>query len=338
MSLQMDAWESRLLSQAYAPLAERRRQDVQMGVSRTQQRDAYRTCQELTRQHSRTFFIASALLPAEQRRAMRALYAFCRVSDDLVDEGGSDGAARLQDWRRRSLSSHPMSDEPVVLAWADARARYAIPRQYAEQLLDGIGSDLKPARYQSFAELAQYCYAVASTVGLMSIHIVGYAGHEAIPYAVRLGVALQLTNILRDIGEDWRNGRLYLPLEELAAFGLSEAEIDNGVIDERWRAFMRFQIARARRLYEQALPGIALLERSGRLAIGAAAELYRAILDDIEAHDYDVFRRRAFVSDRKKLMLLPGIWLRARSSAGQWARAGAESGDLLKQAGEVKQR
>ncbi len=312
MSLQLDTWESRLLNQAYAPLLERGRHDEQSGASHAQQRQAYHYCQELTRRHSRTFFMASALLPADQRRAMRALYAFCRVSDDLVDEHAAGGAARLHDWRRRSLSSRPANGEPVVLAWAETRSRYAIPRQYAEQLLDGIGSDLSPARYQTFAELAQYCYAVASTVGLMSIHIVGYTGNEAIPYAVRLGVALQLTNILRDVAEDWRNGRLYLPLEELAAFGLSAADIDRGLVDDRWRSFMRFQIARARGLYAQALPGIALLHRGGRLAIGAAAELYREILNDIEAHDYDVFSRRAFVSDRKKLALLPGIWQRSR--------------------------
>ena len=312
MTVQLDAWENPLLLQAYAPLENRLRHDAQLLADRAQSELAFHHCQVITREHSHTFFVASALLPLSQRKAIRALYAFCRVSDDLVDRAGSDQAARLQEWRQRSLSGQPPADDPVALAWADARARFAIPRQYAEQLLDGIATDLTPTRYQSFAELAQYSYSVASTVGLMSMHIVGYTGTEAIPYAVKLGVALQLTNILRDVGEDWRNGRLYLPEDELAAFGLTDADIARGIVDDRWRAFMRFQIARTRRLYAEALPGVMLLHRKGRLAIAAAAELYRAILDDIEAHDYDVFTHRAHTSTRRKLALLSGIWLRSR--------------------------
>ena len=129
---------------------------------------------------------------------------------------------------------------------------------------------------------------------------------------VKLGVALQLTNILRDVAEDWKNGRVYLPQEELKNFGLSETDVANGRVDNRWRAFMRFQIERTRRLYTEALPGIGMLGRRGRFAIAAAAELYRGILDDIEANDYDVFSRRARVDDRKKIAQLPGIWWRAR--------------------------
>ncbi len=148
----------------------------------------------------------------------------------------------------------------------------------------------------------------------MAMHIVGFAGHKAIPYAIKLGVALQLTNILRDVQEDWENGRLYLPAEELRMFNLSEDDIAAGNIDHRWRAFMRFQIRRARQLYAEALPGVALLGKSGRFAIAAAAELYRAILDDIEEHDYDVFNRRAHTTKQEKLRHLPGIWWRAKTN------------------------
>jgi phytoene synthase len=313
MIVQIDAWESRLLAHAYAPLENRLRHDANLLINRAQYRRAYHHCEAMTRRHSRTFYMASGLLPYDQRLAIRALYAFCRVSDDLVDQNAADRATQLADWRQRSLSGEPQHLDPVILAWADARARFYIPRQYAEQLLDGIASDLTRTRYETFPELADYCYAVASTVGLMSMHIVGYRGKEAIPYAVKLGVALQLTNILRDVGEDWRNGRVYLPQNELAAFALTEADIARGAVDDRWRAFMRFQIERARRLYAEALPGIALLGKSGRFAIRAAAELYQAILEDIEARDYDVFTSRAFVRERKKLTLLPGIWWRARS-------------------------
>ncbi len=312
MTVQIDSWEHRLLAQAYAPLENRRRHDLLPLLDRAHDPAAYDHCRQITREHSRTFFLASALLPREQRRAMHALYAFCRVSDDLVDQNGPDRAEKLADWRQRSLHDHPHDGDPVCLAWADTRARFHIPRQYADQLLDGIATDLTPQRYETFADLTHYCYAVASTVGLMVMHVVGYTSKEAIPYAIKLGVALQITNILRDVGEDWRNGRLYLPQQELAAFGLSDADIAGGVVDDRWRAFMRFQIERARRLFAEALPGVALLGQSGRFAIGAAAELYQAILDDIEANDYDVFSRRAHTGEWQKITLLPGIWWRAR--------------------------
>jgi phytoene synthase len=160
--------------------------------------------------------------------------------------------------------------------------------------------------------LAEYCYGVASTVGLMTMHIIGFSGPEAIPYAVKLGVALQLTNMLRDVDEDWRAGRLYLPQEELAAFNLIEEDIATGNVDDRWREFMRFQIERNRSLYSEALPGIAMLDPDGRFAISASAELYRAILDDIELHDWDVFQRRSYVGTWGKLRRLPGIWWRSK--------------------------
>jgi len=278
-------------------------------------RRAYEACEAITARHSRSFTLASGLLPPDKRRAVRALYAFCRVSDNLVDRPQGDARAALAAWRARALAAQPPAGDPVTAAWADTRRRYRIPLRYAEQLLEGVGRDLRPVKYHTFPELAGYAYAVASTVGLMSMHIIGFSGPEAIPYAIRLGVALQLTNVLRDVGEDLRSGRLYLPLEELAAFGLQEEDLRQekdllaGRVDERWRAFMRFQIQRNRRLYERAWPGIALLDRDGRFAIAAAADLYRAILDDIEAHDYDVFTRRARVSAWGKLRRLPALWL-----------------------------
>jgi phytoene synthase len=170
-------------------------------------------------------------------------------------------------------------------------------------LLDGVERDLDHVRYKSFEELTVYCYDVAYTVGLMSMHIIGYSP-EAIPYAVKMGVALLLTNFLRDIGEDYRAGRLYLPLEDLTAFGLDEHDIASEQVDERWRNLMRFQIDRTRQIYAEAWPGIAYLNPSGRLSAAAAATFYKGILDDIEAHDYDVFTRRAHVSEWNKVRLL----------------------------------
>jgi phytoene synthase len=230
------------------------------------------------------------------------------VSDDIVDRPLGDVTATLTNWRRRALSPTVHPDDLIAVAWADTRHRYQIPHRYAEQFIDGVARDLCQTRYNTFAELAAYAYGVASTVGLMSIHITGFASTEAIVYAVKLGVALQLTNILRDVGEDWRAGRVYLPLDELAAFGLTERDLAAGRVDARWRAFMRFQIARNRHLYAEAWRGIKLLHPEGRFAVAAAGDLYRAILNDIEAHDYDVFNRRAHLTRWQKLRRLPGIW------------------------------
>lgn len=273
---------------------------------------AYACCERITAEQSKSFYLTSRLLPPQKRRAIHALYAFCRVTDNIVDCPDGDCAARLALWRRRALSSGPAPNDPVAMAWSDTRLRYHIPTRYAEQLIEGVALDLERKQYRTFQDLTVYAYSVASTVGLMSMHIIGYAGDEAIPYAIKLGVALQLTNILRDVGQDWRDGRLYLPLQELAAFGLSPDDISAAHADERWREFMRFQIARNRQLYAEAMPGIRLLDRDGRFAVRAAAELYRAILGDIEAHACDVFHRRAYLGKWSKLSRLPGIWLRSQ--------------------------
>jgi phytoene synthase len=268
-------------------------------------RAAYAHCERITQAHSRTFYLVSTFMPPPKRQAIRALYAFCRISDDIVDSSEGDCAAKLASWRVAICDEK--TSNPVLHAWRHTLSRYRIPLGYMFQLLDTLATDLTTTRYATFEPLAHYCYGVASTVGLMSMHIIGFMDERAVEYAVRLGVALQLTNILRDVGEDWRRGRLYLPLDELRAFGLSDSDIEEGRVSEPWRAFMRFQIARVRALYADALPGLALLERDGRFAVAAAAELYSAILNDIEAHDYDVFHRRAQVSASRKLMALPAI-------------------------------
>jgi phytoene synthase len=310
-----DAWEHRLLARAYEPLRSGCFLEP-VAADREALERAYDRCESFTYLHSRTFYVASGLLPKAERRAVRALYAFCRVSDDLVDRVSDDEPwAGLEAWRRRALSSSPSPDDWVALAWTDTCAHYRIPVQYAEQLIEGVARDLRITRYATFDDLASYAYGVASTVGLMAMHIVGFAGEMVIPYAVKLGVALQLTNILRDVGEDWRNGRIYLPQEELAAFGLGEADIAAGLVTEGWCEFMQFQIERVRCLYAEALPGIVLLNRGGRFAIAAAAELYRGILDDIEAHGWDNLRRRAYLSGWEKARRLPGIWWRATTAA-----------------------
>ena len=319
MALRVRDWERPLLSLAY----EAGHKDSPLPRFKVEDREeldfAYDFCEDVTAENSRSFFTASRFLPWAKRRSVRALYAFCRKSDDIVDrppQGKHDPDAlrtALASWRSHSLAPAAESRDPVVLAWSDARRQFGIPTRYAEQLIQGVARDITDRRYETFADVTSYCYGVAATVGLMSMYIIGFSGAEAIPYALKLGVALQLTNILRDVGEDWKAGRLYLPREDLERYGLQERDIETGIVDDRWRRFMQFQIERTRQLYEEAWPGIALLHADGRFAIGAAAEIYRAILADIEAHDYDVFSRRAYVNTWGKLKRLPAIWWRSKT-------------------------
>lgn len=269
---------------------------------------AYQLADNITKENSKTFYIASGLLPNEKRRAVRALYAFCRITDDFMDRDQKDPRELLALWNQPSLDLHPDQNALIALAWADTRTRYKIPWEYSQQLVQGVAQDLSKTRYEYFDELAQYSYGVASTVGLMSMHIIGFSSEKAYPYAIRLGVALQLTNILRDVGEDWHVGRVYLPKSELDAYNLSYEDISRGEVTSNWREFMRFQIARNRRLYAEAKPGIGYLNRNGRFAIAAAADLYQDILGEIEKHDYNVFTHRASVSGFNKLKKIPGIW------------------------------
>lgn len=313
MTLQLSTWEQTLLSRAGEAI------ESVLDFRAFTDRDpvliekAYSHCEQLTAQHSRSFHMASALLPQKKRRATRALYAFCRITDDIVDDPDGDVQMGLSQWRRKTEQGVFAPDDLVPLAWTDARLNYSIPPRYMTQLIDGVARDLSQTRYATFADLAEYAYGVASTVGLMSMYITGFSDEEAaLPYAIKLGVALQLTNILRDVGQDWRMGRVYLPQDELKAFGIDEERLAVGVVDSRWKSFMRFQIDRTRRLYAEAWPGIAMLHKDGRFAIAAAADLYRAILLDIEKADYDVFNRRAYVSKFGKMRRLPVLWWKSR--------------------------
>lgn len=309
MAIQTAAWEHRLLAWAHEALA-----SPVLGSHITMDEQglahAYDYCKQITRINSRTFYMACSLLSPAKRQAVHAMYAFCRSTDDLVDKAGQGANVEelLVNWRSRLANHHPAAHDPVPLAWADAQRRFGIPRGYADQLIEGITRDLRQTRYESFSELTEYCYGVASTVGLMSMHVIGFRDKDALPYAVKLGIALQLTNILRDVGEDWRAGRLYLPQDELDVFGVTESAIAEGRVDQKWRAFMQFQIARAHELYDEAQAGIEMLDADGRFAIAAAASLYRAILERIEANDYDVFRQRAYVSRWHKVRRLPALW------------------------------
>jgi phytoene synthase len=277
--------------------------------------DAFLETDKVIRKHSKTFYFATALLPKAERRAIRALYGFCRASDDLVD-CASTREEDFSAWETEVSLPASQQRNPILFSWGHVRETYPIDRRYEKELLDGMRMDLQFRPYATWAELETYCYRVASTVGLLSIPIIGLAPgahlEQAAPPAVQLGIALQLTNILRDVGEDLERGRMYLPIEDLQRFGLTPKEIFNRTFDDRFVALMQFEIRRARRLYAEALPGIGLLSARARPAVAAAALLYRRILDEIEAMEYQVFRYRAHTRTLQKIAMLPRIFLTVR--------------------------
>ncbi len=301
-------WESQLLALAGSAPHPRTRPFLSYWAGDASLRKAYQQAEKITARHSKSFYFASGLLPEEKRSAVRALYAFCRTVDDIVDKPSDvERDSQLGYWRKVVETASCADHDLVAAAWADTLARYHIPRHYALQLIDGVARDLDQPRYQTFDELATYCYGVASTVGLMSMYIVGFSSHEAVPYAIKLGVALQMTNILRDIGEDYKNGRLYLPREELVLYGIQGSDIAEGRVTDNWCQFMKFQIERTRQLYAESWAGLKMLEREGQLAVGAASMFYQGILDEIEKNGYDVFTRRASLSTWGKLSRLPAL-------------------------------
>ena len=271
-------------------------------------------CRAIVAEHARTFHLASRFLSPEKRRAVFAVYAFCRMVDDVAD-ADADAAARRSALAghvralRRALRGEP--EGPVHRELARATREHGIPAQLLFELLAGVARDTRGAHYATWSALAVYCAGVASTVGEMCVHVFGvvdgaFARDRALGYARTLGLAMQLTNILRDVGEDARRGRCYLPDDDLAAFGLTRGEVLSGAVgaDERWRPFMAFEIGRARALYEAALPGIALLEPDARRCALACALGYASILGAIERRGYDTFGERARPSTAQRAAVL----------------------------------
>jgi phytoene synthase len=276
---------------------------------------SYAYCERLARREAGNFYSAFRVLPGPQRLAMCALYAFMRVADDLSDGPGDVAAKRasLAAWRqglRQALRGD--YSHPVHPGLHHTVRTHAVPHHYLEAVLDGVQMDLVSVTYATFHELKLYCYRVASAVGLACIHVWGFSDERAIGHAESAGLAFQLTNILRDLGEDAARGRVYLPREELARFGYDVESLRRGERDDRFRALMRFQMERARACYDAAWPLAPLLPPAGRAVFLAMARTYRALLDAIERQDYDVFSRRVSVNRWRKLFLalqvLPVRW------------------------------
>lgn len=279
-------------------------------------------CERVAARHARTFALASRLLPVPKRRGAYAVYAFCRTADDIVDLSAAGGThdvrERLAAFRAdmHRAFEQPSSD-PVLRELVWAVGEFRVSRDALEELLDGVERDLQPTSYRTWDDLTAYCAGVASSVGEMCAAIFGVPGGpedraRAVAHARTLGLAMQITNILRDVGEDTRRGRCYFPSEELAMFDLSPQDVLLNRLAarwDRWRSFVAFQVARARTLYQDALPGIALLERDAQRCALACAAGYAEILSVIEEMDYDSVSRRAIVSPRAFVRVLTQSYL-----------------------------
>lgn len=269
---------------------------------------AYAYCAALTRRQAGNFYYGFLLLPPDQRRAIYAAYAFARLCDDIVDLEGpglEEKAALLADFRgklNRCLEGRP--EGPVFDALCHAVQSFRIPGHYFHQLIDGVEMDLRLRRYRNFQELRQYCYSVASVVGLICIEIFGYQdGALAREYAADLGIAFQLTNILRDIQEDLDRGRIYLPLEEMALFGCPEESLLRRETGEPFRRLVSFQVERARAFYRRGLLLLPLLPRRPRACVSVMTSIYRRILERIAREPEAVLRGRVGLSAGHKLAL-----------------------------------
>jgi 15-cis-phytoene synthase len=280
--------------------------------------DSYAHCRAVAKARAKNFYYSFVLLDAERKNAMCAVYAFMRYCDDLSDEPGATRKAmdRWRDALSEAFDGRP-DDSPVWPAFLDTVARFQIPHAYFHDMIEGVASDIEeasPRRIGTFAELYQYCYRVASVVGLTTVHIFGFTSEaakaEALPLAEKCGIAFQLTNILRDVREDAELGRVYLPSEDLERFGVSAEDLSEGRRTDRFGSLMEFEIARTRRYYTESKPLLALIRPPARPSLWALIAIYSGLLDRIAESHYDVLRRRISLGVTEKL------WIVARAAAG----------------------
>lgn len=289
---------------------------------------AYTRCGQVTSEYAKTFYLGTQLMTPKQARAIHAIYVWCRRTDELVDGPNASRITpkALDRWEERLEALFEGRPYDVLdAALTDTISQFPVHIQPFRDMIDGMRMDLVKSRYQTYDELYGYCYRVAGTVALMTMPVMGidpsYKGPLERVYraALALGTANQLTNILRDVGEDANErDRIYVPLEDLDRFKITEKEVltgmyapSTGLIDDRWRAFMKFQIARARDCFADAEAGVDFLDPKARWPVWSALILYRQILDAIEKNNYDNFTRRAYVSKSKKMLSLPVALMRA---------------------------
>ncbi len=275
--------------------------------------DPFAYCEERLAQSRSSFTYSFRVLPAPRRRAMTALYAFCREVDDVVDEVSDPAVARIKlAWWRREVGAvfDGTPQHPVALALKEVVGVYDLPHADFDAIIDGMAMDLDQNRYQDFASLERYCHRVAGVVGLLSARIFGFREPSTLDYANGLGIAFQLTNIIRDVGEDAQRGRIYLPQEEMQRFGVAAADIFARRMSDAFRRLMAFQVERARTLYASALALLPSRDRRAQRPGLVMAAVYRALLTEIERDDYQVLDRRISLAPAYK------AWIAWRAS---WA-------------------
>jgi 15-cis-phytoene synthase len=266
---------------------------------------SYAHCRAVAKRRARNFYYSFILLPPEKKNAMCAVYAFMRYCDDLSDEPGANRSA-MDRWREaldNALAGRP-DDNPGWPAFLDSVARYRIPHEYFYKMIEGVASDLQSRTISNFDELYQYCYCVASVVGLTTIHIFGFTSPEAIPLAEKCGIAFQLTNILRDVREDAELGRIYIPAEDLDRFGVSPDDLKQGRRTEQFGRLMEFETARARRYYRESAPLLDLIQPKSRPSLRALISIYSRLLDHVAESHYDVLVRRISLSSLEKTWIV----------------------------------
>lgn len=272
---------------------------------------AYEHCRQVNKRYGKTYYFSTCFFPAPLRPAVHALYAWVRYPDEWVDNPDGLSLAtqreKLAGWRSatRIALETGTSDHPVLAAWADAARTHQVPLSYMLDFIAAMEQDLTVTEYPTFEDLKGYTWGSASVVGLMMCHLTGAKDESAVPHATSLGLAMQLTNFLRDLGEDLRQrGRIYLPLEDLERFGVRREDLAKGELTENLCALLRFEIERTRAIYEHADDGMQYLPTDARLPIRLARVLYSRILDKVEQNGYDVFSRRARVPTWEKLLVL----------------------------------
>jgi 15-cis-phytoene synthase len=267
---------------------------------------AYAEVQRLTRKRARNFAYGIMVLPREKRRAIAAIYAFARRVDDIADGSGDRDVKRMQLHELHDALARPPADDAMLVALADARSRFPIPLQALHALVDGGLQDLDQSRYADFDELRGYCTKVAGAVGVCCVAVYG---SDDVERAETLGIALQLINIIRDVAEDWQLGRVYIPQDELASFGVTEADIAAGNASSAWHALMSFQAERARAYLQDGLGLLRSLDARSALCVSTFAGLYRATLERIEERSFDVFGGPPQLSALTKLRIVgQGLW------------------------------
>ena len=280
-------------------------------------RDAQQYCTDLARRSGSNFYYSFYFLPQERRHAMHAVYAFCHEVDNAVDDPvpGSNPRTHLARWRADVAAIYRADDgatasNPVIRCLADHIRRLGIPQEYFDEIIAGVEMDLTIHRYATFHDLFRYCYRVASVVGLVCLKIFGAQSPEAKTYAVNLGIAFQLTNILRDLKPDGQRGRIYLPAEDLTRFGYSEQELLTGAYTPAFVSLMEFQCRRAQEYYRAAAAALPDSDRRALLPAEIMHAIYHTILERIEAARYRVFDRRITLSPPRRLAVALGAWLK----------------------------